>query len=87
MPELDSKLKTRYPAGRVKAFSPGGKETIEIINRKSMPPNKFQHLLRYDAESTFWLLLWWCIQARPAEGVSSYITDIDWTNLIAETDR
>ncbi|CAG8649435.1 2327_t:CDS:2, partial [Acaulospora colombiana] len=26
---------------------------------------QFQHELRYDAESVFWLLLWWAIQAKP----------------------
>jgi hypothetical protein len=84
---VDSKLQTRYLADRVKAFPKIEPELITMIDVKDMPSDEFQHLLYYDAESTFWLLLWWCILAQPAEGISSSVIAYTlWSAIVAEPD-
>jgi len=51
---------------RLEAFPENQEETIKIKRDSAMDPDTFRHQLRYDAESVFWCLLWWCIQAKPA---------------------
>jgi hypothetical protein len=47
----------------------------------------FQHQLRYDAESVFWLFVWWSLQIRPADSKSEdFIHTQYWSNLTGEID-
>lgn len=52
-------------------------------------PSSFRHKLRYDAESVFWSMVWWCIQARPnGDNKGSKIKLNHWMRLTsAEDDR
>jgi hypothetical protein len=86
MPGIDSKLQSSYQEmleGRVKAFPINEQELLAMSSVEDAPLDEFQHLLRYDAESAFWLLLWWCIQAQPAKGVSSVILHAYWSILVS----
>jgi len=88
MPAVAPQLLTRYQdtlPGRLETFPKNDIELLRVPEEDEIS-SKFQHLLRYDAESTFWLLLWWCIQAQPAEGVSSDIPQNYWSGLIGEPD-
>ncbi|PVF98016.1 hypothetical protein CPB86DRAFT_826005 [Serendipita vermifera] len=55
---------------------------------KSEPLKIFKHKLRYDAESVFWLLLWWSMQAKPLEdkAVGDCIKQLYWVPFTAEQD-
>jgi hypothetical protein len=65
MPDVAEELLEHYPQERIKAFPVNEEDRIEIPERMSLP-TRFKHLLRYDAESVFWYLLWCCVQAQPA---------------------
>jgi hypothetical protein len=65
MPELQdgySRYKI-YLERRFEEFPMNAKETVNLQADEDIQP--FSHQLRYDAESVFWLLLWWAIQAKP----------------------
>jgi hypothetical protein len=47
---------------RPKAFPPN---EMEWCSKKAQVLDPFVRQLRYDAESVFWLLLWWAVQAQP----------------------
>jgi hypothetical protein len=53
---------------RLEAFPPNEEEYYE--NESDIPHEPFIHKLQYDAESVYWLLLWWAIHACPAEDLS-----------------
>jgi hypothetical protein len=58
-----------------------GEPLIEIVNG-TLEVKDFKHLLRYDAESVFWILLHWSILAQPAESKpKSIIPSSPWQNL------
>lgn len=52
------------------------------------PIDFFQHKLRYDAESVFWLLLWWSIQAKPLDdkATDSRIKQLHWNTFTGVDD-
>jgi len=80
MPQLDQEGKEAYEAAvpdRLTAFPSNGLETSFIPSDKSLEP--FKHKLKYDAESVFWLLLWWAIRAWPANDEFPGHTKIDET--------
>jgi hypothetical protein len=85
IPVADEFLR-RYPEARIKSFPtfPEGEaktERIEIA-QCTPAPTRFKHLLRYDAESVFWDLLWCCIQAQRAEPLQEdNISPILWSVL------
>jgi hypothetical protein len=89
-PEVVSKLQRRYQGilpDRVAAFPTNDtEELLKVPRGDDGILSNFRHLLRYDAESIFWLLLWWCIQAQPV-GVSSDIPQNYWFSLVGEPDR
>jgi len=90
-PEVASELQRRYQEtlpDRVAVFPANDTEELFKVPRGDDGIlSNFRHLLRYDAESIFWLLLWWCIQAQPVEGVSSDIPQNYWFSLVGEPDR
>jgi hypothetical protein len=67
MPELDQAREIYEAAvpNRIRDFPANEREPCNIKVGKPLKP--FKHKLKYDAESVFWLLLWWAIQACPAE--------------------
>ena len=44
--------------------------------------SSWRHELRHDAESAFWLLVWWAVNAAPADGCASKIPSALWSRLI-----
>jgi hypothetical protein len=93
MPPVCSVLLPRYQAlhpDRVTQFLENEKngEPIFKIKNETLPPKEFKHLLRYDAESVFWILLYWSILAQPAENKTKglIIPSVHWANLTSLED-
>jgi hypothetical protein len=89
MPQLDDAQKTyeRHLSARLKEFPLNEEERRKLIEHQFI--ESFQHHLRYDAESVFWLLLWWAIQAQP-KSTKFKPEDIDnlyWNNLTNFSDK
>ncbi|PVF98013.1 hypothetical protein CPB86DRAFT_873653 [Serendipita vermifera] len=85
MPQLSAGA-THYEQhlpGRLQMFKPN--DLKFEIQQGSKPLETFQHKLRYDAESVFWLLLWWSMHARPADDKleSDCIRRTDWVDFTA----
>jgi hypothetical protein len=88
MPQLDEG-KARYKecvGARLTAFPDNSRELLDVKKNQVLPV--FVHKLRYDAESVFWFLLYWCVLAKPEtdpnpEEIPSNIwtpfTDVDET--------
>jgi hypothetical protein len=54
------------------------------IFERTTPEKDWYHELRHDAESCFWLLIWWAIHLRPDHNeVASKIRHTFWTDLVA----
>jgi hypothetical protein len=73
---------------RLTLFPPNKPEPYTMADDKSLEP--FIHKLRYDAESKFWLLVWWALQAQPEvndETESNHIPDSVWQMMTDEPDR
>ena len=87
MPTVVPALFERYEGilkARLDNFPADEMELIRIPENSEMAPNTFLHQLRYDAESVFWLLLWWCIQAQPAKMATEVLDTEDWGNLTSQ---
>jgi len=86
MPQL-VEGKTRYKScvgKRLRAFKDPVKKmrSLEIPKNRKIEP--FFHKPRYDAESVFWLPLYWAIQAEPTKSAGypkAPIQRADWTAL------
>jgi hypothetical protein len=87
MPEVASKLQERYPKARTQSFPTNREESIKIPEDTPIP-TRLKHLLRYDAESVFWYLLWCCIQAQPHGHYPKVnIPHLAWSNLTDHGDH
>jgi hypothetical protein len=87
MPAVALQLRASYESllnGRLKAFPPNNVEYLLVPEGKKMGSSEFQHLLRYDAESVFWCLLWWCIQARPDKLPDEELESCVWSNFLSD---
>jgi hypothetical protein len=85
MPDVATEHCQSMLKARLEDF-PGNKpEIIDIPSDSALAPNEFRHLLRYDAESVFWCLMWWCIQAQP-EGFPEDLSHEYWSNLTGVDD-
>ncbi|PVF98075.1 hypothetical protein CPB86DRAFT_759228 [Serendipita vermifera] len=74
MPQL-SEGGTRYEEcleERLQEFKPN--EYMSKHQKFPTPIQPFQHKLRYDAESVFWLLLWWSMQVKPENDTTNVDT-------------
>lgn len=60
--------------------SPGDRHMVDI----GAPPNSWRHELRHDAESAFWLLVWWVVNAAP-DGCTSEMPAELWVPLVGTT--
>jgi hypothetical protein len=57
-------------------------ESIVKVEVQKLPPEEFKHLLRYDAESVFWVILFWSTLAQPATSkTKNLIPSVKWQNL------
>ncbi|PVF95884.1 hypothetical protein CPB86DRAFT_862828 [Serendipita vermifera] len=74
MPQLRAGLENygEHLPGRLSGFPPNHEEFDFLDNY--VIPKQMQHELRYDAESVFWLLLWWAIQANQTSPDGKMIT-------------
>jgi hypothetical protein len=90
MPQLDhgnEAYKAAVP-DRLTAFPPNKMEVSEILYDRPLDP--FKHKLKYDAESVYWLLLWWAIHALPVDDAFPGHTKIrqgDWAVLTSGEDQ
>jgi hypothetical protein len=78
MPEMDKGLDAyaRFVGDRLEAFPRNDIDRIDIDQRELLSP--FDHKLRYDAESIFWLLQWWAMFAYPEGATPETIPEIIW---------
>jgi len=87
MPPVCLTLLPRYKAlypDRVTDFLPSEQpeESIIKVRVQNLPSEEFKHLLRYDAESVFWIILFWSILAQPATSkTKSQISSQAWQNF------
>jgi hypothetical protein len=89
MPQLGAAqdVYERIVGDRLLAFPPNEKELDHSEDEKSNKP--FTHQLRYDAESVFWLLLWWALHAQPElddHSEKSLISHTVWLTLNSDTE-
>ncbi|KIM22938.1 hypothetical protein M408DRAFT_332617 [Serendipita vermifera MAFF 305830] len=86
MPDLSEAARPLYMkvlSDRVKRFP--SRPTLDIILRTTQEAadREWFHQLRHDAESAFWLLLWWAIHVRPDNNKPpTLISDYFWKALI-----
>ncbi|PVF98012.1 hypothetical protein CPB86DRAFT_733697 [Serendipita vermifera] len=68
----------QYNEERLQTFKPT--ERIWKYLDDSKPLEPFRHKLRYDAESVFWLLLWWCMLAKPSvdQNTDDFLPEYWW---------
>ncbi|KIM23841.1 hypothetical protein M408DRAFT_27546 [Serendipita vermifera MAFF 305830] len=87
MPEVAPGLQESYRntvSDRVEVFPPN---EAEYLSRKDaegvvVEEKPFRHLLRFDAESVFWVLNWWCIRAKPKRELREEpISQSVWNNF------
>jgi hypothetical protein len=69
----------QYPK-RLQDFPLDEKFSHEQLEPSPLSP--FQHQLRYDAESVFWLFVWWSSQIRPAESKSEDLLPTVYCTLL-----
>lgn len=84
---LHQLYKQRY-LERMKWFGQNNtEEEVKIPKGSTLSDSKFEHHLRYDAESVFWVLTWWLIRAKPQDDKRSpHIPHPYWDNLTSEED-
>jgi hypothetical protein len=58
-----------YLGKRLEEFPMNAVETVELNSDSII--SRFSYQLRHDAESAFWLLLWWAIQAKPEDDIQN----------------
>jgi hypothetical protein len=84
MPDLVAGAE-RYKRVRKVRFDRFPARPDDVLIFEHTKANKvWYHELRHDAESCFWLLVWWAIHIRPDnDEVASKIRPTVWTNLVA----
>jgi hypothetical protein len=70
----------RHHPDRIKAFSPKGRLLVESASPDSVN-RQWRHELDHDAESVFWLLLYWVVGVQPAEREKEDVSAFIWANL------
>jgi hypothetical protein len=75
---------------RIEKF-PGETEEIQINPRELMNQSQgeWRHGLEHDAESVFWLLVYWAVVVQPKDCPPNDRSNIDsriWTNLIGDSE-
>ena len=75
---------THHHPERVKTFPFKGRLLVESASPDSVN-RQWRHELDHDAESVFWLLLYWVVGAQPAECEKEEINANIWTGLTGES--
>ena len=88
VPELSQKAhmyEDIFP-NRLSRFQQSRGSPNDYIVRIGAPPNSSsqRHELRHDAESAFWLLVWWIVNATP-DGCRSEMPNELWVPLVGTT--
>jgi hypothetical protein len=71
---------THHHPERVKIFSFKGRLLVESASADSVN-RQWRHELDHDAESVFWLLLYWVVGAQPAEREKEDVGAFIWASL------
>ncbi|KIM27089.1 hypothetical protein M408DRAFT_24840 [Serendipita vermifera MAFF 305830] len=93
MPKVNPRLKATYKEAykgftphRLEKF-PKNEQEIVYLEKNAKYKRPFRHQLRFDAESVFWVLLWWCIQAKPKGPLNEEPIDpTAWNSLVNPKD-
>jgi len=84
MPELSNMALNAYeqvfPDRLARFRQSPNKHFVEI--KASADPSSWRHELRHDAESAFWLLVWWVVNASPQNGTMTKIPNGVWGPLV-----
>jgi hypothetical protein len=81
IPESPHRYTEAHP-DRVKKF-PGSKNKIYIDPESVNPqPKRWRHELEHDAESVFWLLLYWAMVVQPEECAKEKIRASSWASSL-----
>ncbi|KIM21708.1 hypothetical protein M408DRAFT_29347 [Serendipita vermifera MAFF 305830] len=76
----------RFLVERLEKFPSNEKEMVFVQPGKLS--SSFRHKLRYDAESVFWSMVWWCIEAQPnGDNKGSKIESGVWMDLTYRKDQ
>lgn len=84
IPQVHSDLISRYQSllpDRLTRFPENEEELKPIPKGEKRSDKDFEHLLRHDAESVFWCMVWWSIQVKPKGSGRSELLQSYWTNL------
>ena len=79
IPELSQQACAAYGKNypeRLVRFNPGPPHAVRI--KGSINPSSLRHELRHDAESAFWLLLYWVLNAAAADGPTTSVPTELW---------
>jgi len=69
---------------RVKKFS-GSKDRLFVDPESQKPqPKRWRHELEHDAESVFWLLLYWAMVVQPEKCSKEKINPTSWASLLGK---
>ena len=89
MPELSQKAHVYgdiFPDRLTRFQHSPGSPNRHMVDIGVLPDSSsWRHELRHDAESAFWLLVWWVVNAAPADGCTSKIPMELWSTLIGTT--
>lgn len=89
MPDLIPEALERYKNILKKRWEqfPARPDEALVIKKSPEVTRDWYHELRHDAESCFWLLVWWAIRVRPDNDMAaSKICPAFWAFLVAPTD-
>ena len=90
-PELSSKIHSKYKQvhpDRLDKFPHNPQPSYLEIDATMINDNKrtFRHELHHDAESAFWLLVWWSVHACPESAAPSQIQQAVWASFVETGD-
>jgi len=91
LPRLSQRALEVYPQPRLQQFPQPPKHQapcLLLVDPEPNPHSPWTHKLYHDAESVFWLLVWWAIHLRPVSSpptkikskIFGYLTNIDLEN-------
>jgi hypothetical protein len=75
---------------RIGKFPQGNRRLFEPVEQEISNNNQSQgwaHELEHDAESVFWLLVYWVVVAQPKDRPREYINAVFWAQLIGNSDH
>ena len=82
IPELSQQARAAYRENypeRLVRFNPSSRHTVRI--KGPIDLSAFRHELRHDAESAFWLLLYWVLNAAAVQGPTTPVPAELWVSF------